>query len=90
MSMTDTTSSSNASDRVRRYRVRKREGRHVARVEIGPKEIEALVSNGLLAAGDEGDRAAISEAIGCMLFALSEGAVEIDFDRFIEAVAQPN
>ena len=89
MSMTAATSSSNASDRVRRYRVRKREGRHVAHVEIGPEEIEALVSNALLAAGDVGDRAAISEAIGCMLFALSEGAIEVDPVKFVEAEAAP-
>ena len=86
MSMTNAISSSSGADRASLYRQRKSEGRHVARVEVGPEEIEALVVEGLLAAGDVGDRAAIREALELLLYALSEGAVEIDFDRFIEAV----
>ena len=89
MSVTAATSSSNASDRVRRYRVRKREGRHVSRVEVGPEDIAALVDNCLLYPGDVGDRAAINEALGTMLYALSEGAIAVDFDKFIELLAEP-
>ena len=86
MQMTGATSQSNGADRARRYRERKNEGRHVSRVEVGPEEIAALVDNYLLDPGDVADRDAISLALGSMLFALSEGAIEIDFDRFIEAV----
>ena len=43
---------------------------------------EALVDNSLLDPGDVADRGAVSEAIGCVLFALSEGAIEIDFSRW--------
>ncbi len=82
MSMNDATSPTSSADRARRYRVRRAEGRHVARVEVGPENIEALVVEGLLEPGKSGDRAAISEAIDCLLFALSEGAVEIDWDRW--------
>ena len=87
--MPDATSRSSAADRARLYRRRRAEGRHVASVEVGSEEIEALVSNGLLAAEDEGDRAAVSEAIGCLLFGLSEDVVAIDFERFFEAEAEP-
>ena len=86
MQTTNATSRSTAADRTRVYRQRRAEGRHVASVEVGREEIEALVENGLLDAGDVADRDAISLALGSMLFALSEGAIEIDFDRFIEAV----
>ena len=82
MSMTDATSSSNASDRVRQYRVRKAAGRHVARIEVGAEEIEALVANSLLAAEKVGDRVAINEALEDLLYILSEGAVEIDWGRW--------
>ncbi len=84
--MPDATSRSSAADRTRLYRQRRAEGRHVARVEVGPEDIAALVDNYLLDPGDVADRDAISLALGSMLFALSEGAIEIDFDRFIEAV----
>ncbi len=83
MSMTEATTSSSGAGRVRRYRERKAAGRHVARVEVGAEEIEALVANSLLDAEKVGDRAAINEAIDCLLYALSEGAVEIDFSRWV-------
>ena len=86
MPMNDKTSPSSAAERARLYRERRSEGRHVARVEVGPEDTAALVDNYLLDPGDVADRDAISLALGSMLFALSEGAIEIDFDRFIEAV----
>ena len=82
MLMTDATSASNASDRTRLYRRRRAEGRHVARVEVGAEEIEALVANSLLAAEKVGDRVAINAALDDLLYVLSEGAVEIDFSRW--------
>ncbi len=82
MSMNDATSPSRSADRARLYRKRRSEGRHVARVEIGPEEIEALVANSLLAAEKVGDRVAINAALDDLLYVLSEGAVEIDFSRW--------
>ena len=82
MSMTDATSSLSGADRVRRYRERKAAGRHVARIEVGAEEIEALVANSLLAAEKVGDRVAINEALEDLLYILSEGAVEIDWGRW--------
>ncbi len=87
MSMTTATSPSSGADRARRYRRRKSEGCVVATVEVGPGDLKALVDNMLLEPGELDDRAAISEAIEVLLFALAEGAAEIDFDRFIEAEA---
>ncbi len=82
MSMNDATSPTSSADRARRYRVRRAEGRHVARIEVGPEEIEALVANSLLAAEKVGDRVAINAALDDLLYVLSEGAVEIDFSRW--------
>ncbi len=82
MSITEATTSSSGADRVRRYRERKAAGRHVARIEVGAEEIEALVQNDLLAAEKVGDRVAINAALDDLLYVLSEGAVEIDFSRW--------
>ena len=87
--MSDATSQSNGASRARLYRQRRAEGRHVARIEIGPEEIEALVVEGLLKPGKSGDRAAIIEAIDCLLYALFVGAVEIDWDQFGEEETEP-
>ena len=87
--MNNATSPSSGADRASLYRRRRSEGRHVARVEVGREDIEALVVEGLLEPGKSGDRAAIGEAIELVLFALSQGAASIDFDRFIEAEAEP-
>ncbi len=84
MQTTNATSRSTAADRTRLYRQRRAEGRHVALVEVGPDEIEALVENSLLEPGKSSDRAAIIEAIDCLLYALFVGAVEIDWDQFGE------
>ncbi len=78
MQTTTATSRSTAADRTRAYRQRRAAGVHVARIEVGPDEIEALVENSLLEPGKSGDRAAISEAIEWLLLALSEHAIEID------------
>jgi hypothetical protein len=45
--------------RMRRYRKRKRRGQRIIRVQIGPNEIEALVSRGFLGPGDREDIIAI-------------------------------
>ncbi len=87
--MTAATASSNADDRTRLYRKRRADGKNVARVEIGPEDIAALVDNCLLDPGDVGDRAALNEALGTMLYALSEGAIAVDFDKYIELLAEP-
>ncbi len=89
MPMTNISSPPTGADRASLYRKRKREGRLVAPVEVLPEDLKALVDNALLEPGKSGDRAAISEAIEGLLFGLGQGAVEIDFDRFIEAVAEP-
>lgn len=86
MQTTSATSRSSAADRTRLYRQRRAEGRHVARVEVGREEIGALVENSLLAAEDRCDRASVGWAIELLLLGLSEGALEIDADRLIEAL----
>ena len=87
--MSDATSQPNGASRARVYRQRRAEGRHVAGVEVGRDEIEALVENSLLEPGKSSDRAAIIEAIDCLLYALFVGAVEIDWDQFGEEETEP-
>ena len=78
MHTNDETTPSSAAARARLYRQRKSEGLHVARVEVGPEDIEALVREGLLEPGKSSDRAAISEAIEWLLLALSEYGADVD------------
>ncbi len=82
MSMNDATSPTSGADRARLYRKRRSEGRHVARVEVGPEDIEALVENCLLDPGDVADRAAITESIEVLLYVLRENAIEIDWAQW--------
>ena len=77
MPMNNETSPTSSADRARQYRERKSEGRHVARVEVGPEDIEALVSEGLLGLGKSANRREISKAIERLLLALSENAIDI-------------
>jgi hypothetical protein len=49
-----------AAERNRRYRKRQRRGQRIIRVQIGPAEIEALVSGGFLGPGDREDTSAIA------------------------------
>jgi hypothetical protein len=48
-----------ASERMRRYRKRQRRGQRIIRLQIGPNEIEGLVSRGFLGPGDREDASAI-------------------------------
>jgi hypothetical protein len=48
-----------AAERNRRYRRRQRRGQRIIRVQIGPAEIDALVSRGFLGPGDREDTIAI-------------------------------
>ncbi len=78
MSMTDTTSPTSSADRARRYRERKSEGRHVARVEVDREDVNSLIEYGLLDRDNSADRREVGEAIELLLLALFEGAVGID------------
>ena len=82
MSMNDATSPTSSADRARRYRGRKKEGRIVVPVEVGPEDLNALIENFLLEP-KEADRGGIGRSVELILHALSEGAFEIDFDYFL-------
>jgi hypothetical protein len=53
------TKSWSSAERMRRYRKRQRRGQRIIRVQIGPNEIEALVSRGFLGPNDREDTSAI-------------------------------
>jgi len=52
---------------MRRYRKRQQRGKRIIRVQIGPTEIEALVSKGLLLPSDREDAGAIEFAMSAFI-----------------------
>ena len=78
--MTSRTSASQAAERSRRYRARRREGSLIARVEILKYDADALVAAGFLDADERTDRALVGGAVELFLEALSRGVVDLDFE----------
>jgi hypothetical protein len=56
-----------AAERMRRYRKRQRRGQRIIRVQIGPAEIEALVSGGFLGPNDREDISAIEFGVSAFI-----------------------
>jgi hypothetical protein len=56
-----------ATERMRHYRKRQRRGQRIIRVQIGPNEIEALVSGGFLGPGDREDISAIEFGVSAYI-----------------------
>jgi len=59
--------SPSSAERMRRYRGRQRRGERIIRVQIGPAEIEALVSKGFIGAGDRQDSTAIEYGMSALI-----------------------
>ena len=59
--------SKSSAERMRRYRMRQQRGKRIIRVQIGPDEIDALVSRGLLGPGDREDASAIEFAMSAFI-----------------------
>jgi hypothetical protein len=57
--MSEIVKRSASAERMRRYRQRQRRGQRIVQVQIGPTEIEALVSGGFLGPNDREDISAI-------------------------------
>ncbi len=69
-----TGNASTAAERMRRYRERKRQGVIcMAHVPIYPLDAEAFVKRGRLKPEDEGNRAAIVEAVEALVDDFTEG-----------------
>ncbi len=73
---------SSAAIRTRRYRERRDRGSVVISLEVDSDQLEALVYLGLLNEADVTNRAKVSEAVDVLLFALADGAVEIDWEKY--------
>jgi hypothetical protein len=56
-----------AAERMRRYRKRQRRGQRIVRLQIGPAEIEALVSRGYLGPNDREDTIAIQFGMSALV-----------------------
>ncbi len=80
MSTQDALSSS--AGRTRRYRERRDRGSVVVSLEVEDYKLDALVEHGFLAEGDAKNRAKVAEAVDVLLFALADGAVEIDYEKY--------
>jgi hypothetical protein len=52
---------------MRRYRKRQQRGKRIIRLQIGPAEIEALVSKGLLVPSDREDTSAIEFGLSAFI-----------------------
>ena len=76
------TTLSSAAIRTRRYRERRDRGSVVISLEVDSEKLGALVDQGFLAEGDVTNRAKVAEAVDVLLFALADGAVEIDYAKF--------
>jgi hypothetical protein len=63
----DTQTSQSPAERMRRYRKRQRRGQRIIRVQIGPTEIEGLVSKGFLGPGDRNDTIAIEFGMSALI-----------------------
>ncbi len=68
--------------RTRRYRERRERGSVVISLEVDSEKLGALVDQGFLAEADVKSRAKVSEAVDVLLFALADGAVEIDWEKY--------
>ncbi len=71
-----------AAERMRRYRERRHRGAVVISLEIDSDKLDALVDHGVLAEADAKSRAKVHEAVDLLLFALSDGAIEIDWEKY--------
>ncbi len=67
MSCTQPAPISPAAERMRRTRNRRRDGMRFVGIDVRDSEVAALVRRGLLAAHEQGDGAAISEALCALL-----------------------
>ncbi len=68
--------------RTRRYRERRDRGSVVISLEVDSEKLGALVDQGFLAEAAVTNRAKVSEAVDVLLFALADGAVEIDWEKY--------
>ncbi len=73
---------SSAAIRTRRYRDRRDRGAVVINFEVEADHLECLVDQGFLAADEATDRAKVADALGLVLFGLSEGDLEMNWDRY--------
>ncbi len=68
--------------RMRRYRERRDRGAVVISLEVDSNMLDAWVGHGFLAEADVKSRAKVCEAVDMLLFALSDGAIEIDWGKY--------
>ena len=54
----------------------------VINFEVEADHLECLVDQGFLVADEATDRAKVAEAVGLVLFGLSEGYLEMDWGRY--------
>ncbi len=73
---------SSSAIRTRRYRERRDRGSVVISLEVDSEKLGALVYLGLLNEAAVTNRAKVAGAVDVLLFALADGAVEIDWAKY--------
>ena len=68
--------------RTRRYRERRERGSVVISLEVDSEKLGALVDQDFLAEAAVTNRAKVADAVDVFLFALADGAVEIDYAKY--------
>ncbi len=68
--------------RTRRYRDRRDRGDIVISLEVENYKLRGLIDHGFLAEADVKSRAKVADAVDVLLFALADGAVEIDYAKY--------
>ena len=68
--------------RMRRYRERRDRRAVVISLEVDSDTLDALVDHGFLAEADVESRVKVCDAVDILLFALFDGAIEIDREKY--------
>ncbi len=71
--------------RAQRYRERRRAGALVVPLDVAASDIAGLVAYGLIEKGHAADRTEIAIGIQILLHALSQDAIEVDFNKLDSA-----
>ncbi len=79
--MAEQLTAASSAARSRRYRQRQREGLRVVSLPVYEDYAAALTDYGFLDEANANDREKVAEAIGELLFCLTQGVVEIDLDH---------
>ena len=83
--MVEQLNASPSAARARRYRERQQDGAFVVPLDVTARDIAGLVAYGLIEKGHAAERTEIAIGIQILLHALSQDAIEVDFNKLDSA-----